>query len=180
MHADEIKEASIQMHTPLLPYSSWDVQAMNKVLDFPLLHFGVYNRQWIHYKTIYYQMLDVHRHRSKSAVSLYRTYHKKEEWAKAVRQPLRQEWFDGMDIFALIDITSTPIFVDYMRELVKEDGTKKFVSLDIWNDDIMNQLSITDPRRCIDKLMHWYLRNSNKHTKAFIIRAIDYILKKFY
>ena len=63
------KESVLQMHTPLLPYTQWEIPPY-EVKDFPLLHFGHYNTRWNVYKGKYYQVLDVRQSRSKSFVPL--------------------------------------------------------------------------------------------------------------
>ena len=173
------QEVSNQMHTPLLPYSSWDDNDMISVHDFPLLHFGQYHVKWIYYKSIYYQFLDIHQNRSKSAIKLYRTYHgnKKKD---IVLQKINKEWLlDDGDLIGLVDVISTPIFIQYIKELISEEGVEKFQSIDVWSNDVCEVIGEKDPRSFGWKVMHAYLRVTRKYSNSFVVKGIDKFLKLF-
>lgn len=173
------QETNIQMHTPLLPYASWNIDPI-EINDFPLLHFGIYNEYWNRCKQIYYQFLDVQQKRSESIISIYRTYHKKSKNILST-QKVKQEWlYENVDIIGLVDIVSVPIFVQYIKEIIAKEGIDKFRSIDVWTEELCTNINVQDPRTWWDKMMHTYLRATNKYQKTFLIKAIDKILKKIY
>ena len=176
---DTWQDAEIQMHTPLLPYSSWDEEKVTPIRDFPLLHFGGFNKQWSHYKGIYYQFLDVRQHRSKSAVSLYRGYHSSGRQSHPFI-PIDKQWlFTDVDLIGLVDVTSQPIFVQYIQEMIASDGVKKYQTIDVYTDELCQSIGTADPRSVGWKLIHRYLRKTQRHRRSLIVRGVDKILKVF-
>lgn len=168
-----------QMHTALLPYSSWDETKMNSVQDFPLLHFGDFNKLWTYYKRVYYQFLDIQQHRSKSSVSLFRMYNSIPELRSELR-PIEKEWlFADADLIGMVDVKSEPIFVQYIREILSNDGSEKYQAIDIWTKEICSILGVQDPRTAGWKVLHSYLRGTQPRHKSFMVRAIDKVLKQF-
>ena len=166
----------MQMHTPLLPYSSWDIEP-REVHDFPLLHFGDFYPRWTHYKWIYYQFLDVQQRRSNSAISIFRMYQKEEneDW---LLQPIDKEWlFEDRDLIGMVDTKVTPIFVQYIKEIIAKEGIKKFQSIDVWTEEFCKEIGEKDPRSWGWKLMHKYLRRTQPHRSSFMCKIMDRILK---
>lgn len=173
------QECDRQIHTPILPYSSWDEALMNSVHDFPLIHFGEYNERWTQYKRIYYQFVDVQQHRSKSAISIFRRYHLIENHDDLEIKPIKKEWlYDDVDIIGMVDITSQPIFVQYINEVIAKDGISKFQSIDVWLDELCGAIGYPDPRSFKWKCMHAYLRITQPISSNIIIRGIDKAMKK--
>jgi hypothetical protein len=169
------------MHTPLLPYSSWEIDAMNRVREFPLLHFGYYNQRWNDYKMRYYQVLEASKAHRKSAVSIWRYYHQTVMLETSMQsETIRGEWIDNNPKFwSMIDTQSKPIFVQYIRELIDKYGTRKFSCVDVWDKELLEQLHMHDPRSLGWKLLHKYLQYSDSCRKTLIVRAIDKVLKFF-
>lgn len=171
------QDTKIQMHTPLLPYPTYDEEPM-RIMDFPLLHFGEYHLRWIEYKIIYYQFLDILQHRSKSAVSVFRTY-KEEEKQNGEIQSIAKEWlFEDVDLIATVDTQGTPIFVDYIKEIIAKNGAKKFQSIDVWTEELCSELGVKDPRSMGWKILHAYLRKTQPICHSYFIRGLDRAMKK--
>lgn len=174
------QDAGIQMHTPLLPYSSWKEEDVISVKDFPLLHFGDFYPRWTRYKWIYYQFVEIQQNRSKSAIPVFRSYHK-EEKDDIVLKPIKKEWlFEDIDLIGLVNIETTPIFVDYIKEILEKEGIRKFRVLDVWTDELCAELGVKDPRSYGWKCRHAYMRITQPMKVCIFIRAIDKMLKKFY
>lgn len=167
----------MQMHTPLLPYSSFEVEP-TKVNDFPLLHFGEFHLRWNKYKMIYYQFLDIQQKRSKSPINIFRTYHAINHVVEE-KFPINKEWlYPDVDIIGLVDTVSTPIFVQYMKEIISNEGAKKYESIDVWSEEFCRELGIRDPRSPKWKMLHAYLRATRKCARSYFVRGVDFILKK--
>lgn len=170
------QDLAIQMHAPLLPYSTWDVEP-KEVYDFPLLHFGEYNVKWMLYKNTYYQFLDVKQKRSKSAVSIYRTYHRY-KITSVIIEPIKQEWlFNDFDVFRLINTSAAPVFIQYIQEIIREEGIEKFKKIDVWSSALCKELNAIDPRTTAWKFLHNYLKYTNSYSRWLIVRIIDKMLK---
>ena len=173
------QETSQQMHTPLLPYSSWENDP-TEVHDFPLLHFGDFYTRWTDYKWIYYQFIDIQQHRSKSMISVFRMY-KVEDKKVGEKTPIAKEWlYKDIDIIGLVNTKITPIFVDYIKEIIAKEGIKKFQSIDVWTDELCAEFGVKDPRTLGWKCLHAYLRKTQPYRRNLLIRATDKILKKLF
>jgi glycosyltransferase involved in cell wall biosynthesis len=90
----------------------------------------------------------------------------------------------GIDILKLVDFSNTYCWQDErVLEYFAEKGTSFFRRLDIWDETWLAQLSkiagkeISDPRRWSDKLLHRYLRKTQKYKNTFLIKIIDEIWK---
>lgn len=172
------QDADFEMHTPLLPYSSWDDEDMNSVHDFPLLHFGICNAKWSKYKSIFYKFLDIHQHRSPNIITLHRVGGAS-TGAVAVAQPIDKNWlYDDIDLLGLVDTTSTPIFVQYIKDTIAKEGIEKFKSIDVWSEELCHELGVKDPRTIGWKMLHSYIRRTQKFKRTMLVRGIDYLLKK--
>ena len=172
----EWQECEAQMHVPLLPYSSWEIDPI-RVTDFPLLHFGEYHKKWNFYKNEYYKFLALHQHRNKSIVRTSRHIPYNKENSKF--EVIKNEWFPKhVDLYECVDTISTPIFFEYIKELIRTDGIKRYAWLDVWTKDMRTLLSVRDPRMWYQKLLHCYLRATNKFANFWVIRGIDKILDK--
>lgn len=170
------QNTNLQFHSPILPYSSWEIEP-TEVHDFPLIHFGEYNKRWNQYKQIYYQFVDVQQHRSKNPIALYRKYHtvKKEE---TELYPIEKEWlYSDVDIIGLVDVKTTPIFLQYIKELIAKEGTKKFQVIDVWTDELCEEIGEKDPRSCTWKWVHKYLNMTQPRHTSISVKAVDKILK---
>ena len=87
----------------------------------------------------------------------------------------------GVDVQGLIDLTDEgKHYTETVLNTIHRKGIRFFRKLDIWNDEFLRKNNIQDPRRRIDRLMHWYLRKTNNKSREFIIHALDYILKRIY
>lgn len=168
-----------ELHAPHLPYSTYEM-APYEIKDFPNLHFGHYNKRWRKYNVKYYGVLDVHQKRSKSVILVNRSYYYRPK-NNLPTGIIKQEWlYADFDMFSMIDLDVKPLGLSLLKEVIEQDGLMKFTCVDIWDEELCNELGIADPRTWWDKMMHTYLRATNKYQKTFLIRAIDKILKKIY
>lgn len=83
-----------------------------------------------------------------------------------------------IDIIGLVDIKAIPVFIEYIKEIIAKDGIKKFQSIDVWTEELCQELRVKDPRSLAWKWLHAYLRLTQPCKKTLIIRAIDKVLKK--
>lgn len=174
------QECRLELHAPHLPYSTYDHEPY-RITDFPNLHFGHYHKRWRLYNTKYYGMLDVHQHRSKSIIPVNRGYYHLDYKMDTVDIiEIKAEWlYDDFDIFDLVDLDAKPMGVKLIKELIKQDGIEKFLGVDIWDEDLCNELQIQDPRTIGWKILHHYIRKTQSYQDTIIVRGIDKILKYF-
>lgn len=172
------QESVEEMHTPLLPYSSWEEDTVVPVHDFPLLHFGGFNLYWSKYKGVYYKFLDIQLKRYKSVIAIHRGNFTKATNVQAL--PIEQEWlYKDADIIGMVDTVTKPIFFQYINELVEKEGVDKFKSIDVWSDELCTEIGVQDPRTWGWRWLHYYLRKTQPFKSTFLVRGIDKILKFF-
>lgn len=165
-----------ELHVPHLPYSTFD-HAPIRILDFPNLHFGHYNTKWRMYNHKYYGILDVHLKRSKSIVTINRNYY----YPSPIQLPsyeICSEWLNfNFDVFNMIDMNVKPQGLLLIREIIIQDGIKRFLGVDIWDKDFCAELNIKDPRTVGWKILHFYLKYTQLYRYTIFVRAIDKIIK---
>lgn len=171
----EWQEVRMQIHTPLLPYTDWGLSP-TEVHDFPLLHFGDFYPRWTRYKWIYYQFVEIQQHHS-NVVAIYRMYQKEEKDDIALCSIDNNWLYKDIDIVGLVDTKTTPIFVEYIKEIVAKEGVSKFQSIAVWTDEFCAELGVKDPRSFGWKCLHAYLRMTQPVRKFILVKALDKVLK---
>lgn len=169
-----------ELHAPHLPYSTYEVSPC-QVTDFYIIHFGWYHKRWRSFNLKYYGVLDIHQKRSKSVISVNRGYYYPDPKTKdRISRKLKEEWlYPDFNVFDSIDLNALPQGVELIKEILSQEGVKKYRGVDIWDEDLCNELQIKDPRTKGWKMLHWYLRKTQPYRYTFIIRAIDKIFKQF-
>jgi hypothetical protein len=158
--------------------------------DFFVMHMPFLNMPRVISKCRFYQCyIFLYQNMAKriGAVKLYRGYSNPEKFEAETPIP---HYFtanyekNGIDIFGLIDTKNSYCWQDErVLEYFEQKGTKFFRKLDIWDKAWLENLSkiagksITDPRNIFNKLLHFYLRKTQKFKNAKIIRIIDKALK---
>ena len=69
---------------------------------------------------------------------------------------------------------------EYIVERLNRHSMKELRKLDIWGKAFTETYNLQDPRRWIDRLIHFYLRKTATLKNKLVIRAIDKVLKKIY
>ncbi len=151
--------------------------------DISFLHFARVNTVRQRNKERFYQVSQSAPMPSYSGIAFHRSYHQKR---------VEKSYVLPADAFAFykahnLDVTSMLNLQDegkhYTESVIKNFAKKGicfFRKLDIWDDEFLLRNHLDDPRRPIDKLIHWYLRKTVKISDTFFIRAIDYLLKRVY
>ena len=123
------------------------------------------------YTYVDYQM----NHRSVISLSRNYRYQKKLE-----EYPIDEKYLNyGKQINVLneVDTTSKKFWFDeYILERNSSD-LKKIAKLDIWDNDFIETYNLQDPRSVWIKLLHLYLRKTQKYKSTILVRAIDKVLK---
>lgn len=82
------------------------------------------------------------------------------------------------NLFSEVDCNSSKFYFDqYIVDRLPKYDISKIRQLDIWDDDLLLDYNLKDPRNLGDKIVHLYLRSTKKIAKSLFIRAIDKLLK---
>jgi hypothetical protein len=113
----------------------------------------------------------------RSVISLSRNYRYQK---KLEEYPIDEKYLNyGKQINVLneVDTTSKKFWFDeYILERNSSD-LKKIAKLDIWDNDFIETYNLQDPRSVWIKLLHLYLRKTQKYKSTILVRAIDKVLK---
>ena len=154
-----------------------------KIDDISFVHFARVNVLRQRNKERFYQISQSAQMGKYSGIRFYRQYH-----------PVLEETFYEvpMDTYACYEAYGIDImeslnlqddgkhYTDAVLRKVGEKGIEYFKKLDVWESGFLRNNNLRDPRSIMDKIMHIYLRATNKYQKTILIRAIDKILKKIY
>jgi hypothetical protein len=154
-----------------------------KIDDISFVHFARVNTLRQRNKERFYQISQSAPMGKYSGIRFYRQYH-----------PVLEETFYEvpMDAYACYEAYGIDImeslnlqdegkhYTDAVLRKIGERGIGYFKKLDVWEHGFLRNNNLQDPRTWWDKMMHTYLRATNKYQKTFLIRAIDKILKKIY
>lgn len=169
------------MHSMRIPYPIEEKQ-MYYVKDFHVLHCGFLSIRRTEAKARFYQFVDWELNH-KSPIVLSRLYmnHQKGRYFSDYQLIVDSQWFGyPFDIWDLIDLNAKYTwYEDYVVERLSAYDYKVY-KLDIWDKEFVERYQVVDNRRWIDRLIHRYLRKTDKCKRSIVIRAIDKILKKVY
>jgi hypothetical protein len=175
------------IHEPRLMYpenAKWIA-----ISDLKVIHFARINIARQQNKENFYQISTIFNEPTKSAIALHRTY-----WKKATKQKTYDLDKNIYNFYKKNDIDFEKLILKdngnyYFEEILKmfsQKGIKFFRKLDIWDKIWLEHLTkitgekISDPRNPFDKLVHFYLRKTQKIKRNIFIKIIDKFLKKFY
>lgn len=152
--------------------------------DISFLHLHNMNSLRQRNKTIYYQILQyLHPSNTKGGIYFNRRYNSKHIYEYF---PLPENAYafyknHGLDIYQNLNLQDEGAhYVQVVRSKIEEFGSLAFRKLDIWDEEFLQKYNLKDPRRPIDRLMHWYLRKTQNIANTFLICNIDRILKTLY
>ncbi len=152
--------------------------------DILLIHFAEANAPRQYNKDRYYQVLQYSHPSNKSGgVAFHRMYTSRDRGAAIPVPNDAYAYYEanGLDLWKEIDLTDEGAhYTRVVLDKIQEVGASSLRKLDIWDPEFLRKNNLQDPRRPIDKLMHWYLRKTKKIAKTFIMRCIDYVLKRLY
>lgn len=157
--------------------------------DFYVMHLQYLNKIRLLSKEKYYQCF-LFLNENKNAISINRAARDIGLYVASASIP---DYFfekykeQNIVIEKLIDFSKTYCWQDEkVLEYFTEKGTHFFRKLDIWDEQWLTQLTkiagkeIKDPRRISDKIVHFYLRKTQKIKGSIFIKIIDKLLKKTY
>ncbi len=170
------------IHSMRIPYPIEEKQ-MYYVDDFRVLHLDYLNQNRVTSKRRFYQFVDWemnHRH----PLALSRTYTQTKKGEKIL--PLRSTYLydkekNGFDLLDMINIEVSDCYRDnYIVERLSRHSMKELRKLNIWDKGFLHDYHLRDPRRCVDRYVHKYLKKTAMNSDAIGIRVMDKILKMLY
>jgi hypothetical protein len=165
------------MHSMRIPYPIQN-QQLHYVNDFRILHLAYLNMSRVASKCRFYTYVD-YQMNHRSVISLSRNYRYQK---KLEEYPIDEKYLNyGKQINVLneVDTTSKKFWFDeYILERCLSD-LNKIALLDIWDKEFIETYHLKDPRNIFIKLLHFYLKKTQKDKSTFAVRAIDKVLKFF-
>ena len=148
--------------------------------DIRLVHLGELNLLRNRNKQQFYQIVNLDKNPHKSnPISLYRTAAKiNMKTLPALEREVIITTADGRDITSLVRTSDHgQHYIDEIHSIIEREGTKKFQKLCIWdNPDLIEAGIVYRPPLHI-RIIHSYLRATQRHSHQPLIRAIDKLLK---
>lgn len=171
------------IHSMRIPYPIEADMGYYKVKDFKVLHLAYTHRSRVISKNRFYQCVEMAHEANYSPVSYFRGYNLQKEKTYS----LPKEWtmgyeINGIDIFKEIDLTKNHFWFDVeVIEYLKKYGLHKFRLLDIWDKEWISQMKeakeIIDPRNFRIRILHFYLRSTQRFYPNPLVKAIDKMIK---
>ena len=164
----------------------WPSQVKNEIVitDINFLHFHDTNVVRQKNKTLFYQVLQYSQSMGeKVGISLNRRYNSK-RFYQYIPLPHNVYLFyenHHLNLFEYLNLNDEGThYIKSVIDNIRKLGEPFFRKLDIWDEMIIKKNHFNDPRRSVDKLIHWYLRKTNGITDRVIVRIIDKVLKYWY
>ena len=164
-----------KMHSMRIPYPI-DEKQMYYVNDFRVLHLAYLNMNRVASKCRFYMYVDYELN-NRSIIDLSRNY----RYIKKLEEfTINENFFEynkNLNILNEVDTTSKKFWFDeYIVERNSND-LKKIAKLDIWDKDFIETYKLKDPRNLLIKLLHFYLKKTQKYKGSFVVKGIDKVLK---
>lgn len=169
-------ERNRAIHSAKLPHS--EAHDVFRCKEIKLLHYQYTDWNRMKSKHQWYQAWETLNYPDKNPVGLYRMYHHMYAVPKEQLLPLDKDWFKGYED-AGINMYSVRkedhyYWDDIVINYFKEYGTKRFSKIALWDK---KWDGFPDPRNIWEKLVHWYLKNTQMVQESLPIRIMDRLLK---
>jgi Glycosyl transferase family 2 len=167
------------IHEWRLPYP---VDKANKIHidDISFIHFARLNKGRKSIKLIFWQVITKFKEPNRSIIGIYRMYHNEESFSTLPLDENLFSYYLSNDLDLLKEIKFDDIgyhYLDDVRKMFDSAPPSFFKGLDIWDKSTLKMLEISDPRPLIFKLIHLYLKITQKKSHILLIRLIDKFLK---
>jgi glycosyltransferase involved in cell wall biosynthesis len=179
------------IHSPRVPVPSGSPSLLLR--DIKVLHYQYTDWQRMKSKQRWYQCWErIHNPKSRPT-SIFRLYHRADAVVPRERQPLRWEWTAGYERLG-IDMTSVRRPGEFrwdrdVMDLFTRHGVRAFRHLDVWDADWTERAradgsadasrSFRDPRGPAERLIHQWLRWTQRHSASRWVRLGDRVLRAF-
>ena len=154
-----------------------------KIDDISFVHFARVNVLRQRNKERFYQISQSAPMGKYSGIRFYRQYHPvlEETFYEVPMDTYACYEANGIDVVEMLNLQDEgKHYTDAVLRKIGEKGIEYFKKLDVWESGFLRNNNLRDPRTWWDKMMHTYLRATNKYQKTILIRIIDKLLKKIY
>lgn len=152
--------------------------------DFWVVHLAKLNHQKIRQKNDFYQVTWVDKNKSKaSPINMYRSYSKYyPDQIVHLSAPVKLcSMGDGMDYSSLVQTGDYgKHYVDEILRIFEREGTKKFAKLCIWDNPYLKAAGISPHLPLRYRIIHWYLRKTQRISHNYIVKLVDKLLIRIY
>ena len=148
--------------------------------DISFLHYARVNVKRQINKERFYQISTVSKLQKYSGIGFYRQYHPIEDVCYFDMPVDAYKIYEdnGININNYLNIEDDgKHYTDNVNKYISDFGIAKFAMLDVWDKEFLQKNNLNDPRNLFHKILHSYLRLTNKYQKNIIIRYIDKVLK---
>lgn len=173
------------IHSMRIPYPIEADKGIYRVQEFKVFHLNYLHERRLKSKNRFYQCIAKTRDSGLSFVSAYRSNNLK----RCKKYLMPKEWFEeyerqSIHIFNELNFSEPYFWFDLaVIELFKKYGLMTFRYLAIWDKEWIIQMKefliIKDPRSAFIKLLHFYLRISQRFYPGLTTKAFDKTIKIF-
>lgn len=152
--------------------------------DFWVLHLARLNRKKIRQKNDFYQVTWVDKNKEKAnPIAMFRSY--TDNYPPQLKQldnPVKLcRKGDATDYSYLVQTSDYgKCYVDEMLRVFEREGTDKFAALCIWDNPYLKAAGVNPHLPLRYKLLHWYLRKTQRFSQKKVVRLMDKVLKRIY
>ena len=169
------------VHCQRVPCLEGDRCRYTMIEDIRFVHLGNLNMYRMRNKLDFYQIVNHDKNPTKSnPINLYRSYTRTiEHKAPALDFPAHLTTADNRDISSLVRTSDHgQHYIDEIVAILHRKGCKAFQTLCIWDNPDLRAAGITFRPPLHIRLLHKWLKVTQRHSNSFPIRIIDKILKK--
>ena len=173
------RRAVHEMRVPCLPIERARYVDID---DIRFVHLANLNQIRQSNKFAFYQVHTVaNLHERKSAVSLFRSYNQPQPVVHTLKKDVSlQKICSGSDVKNLVKTDDIgKYYIDEMISIFNREGLWKFLKLDIWDNPYLKAEGINPKLPLRIKVLHWYLRKTQKVSDKRIVKAMDKVFKLF-
>jgi len=174
-----------QMHSMRIPFPEHAENGWYHVKQFNVIHLAHIFSSRVYSKWRFYQCLEVFNNFKNNPISSFRSYNYQIE--KFI--PLKDNWItfkDGSSFYDMLNLNVNVFWFDFeVVRMLNAKGFKLFSNLSIWDDQWITSMDelgfkIKDPRNCLQKMLHFYLRSTQPFFPNYFIKFFDFFFKKYF
>jgi len=160
-----------------------NVKQIYNIEDISFLHFARVNTLRQRNKARFYQLSQTAPMEKYSGVRFHRAYNMQSE---TVMHKLPSSVYScylehGLNIIQSLQLNDEgEHYTKVSLQRIQDKGIDYFHKLDVWDEHFLQKLGLKDPRNVIDKIIHAYLRVTQKYSDTILVRGIDWVIKKIY
>lgn len=178
------KRESHAVHCSRVPCIEAEWCKYVNVDDFWVVHLAKLNHEKVRQKTDFYQVTWVDKNKEKAnPINMYRGYSKyypDKLWY--LDHPVKLcSMGDDRDYSSLVQTADYgKHYVEEMLRVFKREGTDKFAKLCIWDNPYLKAAGVNPRLPLRYRILHWYLRKTQRFASKNVVRLMDKVLKRIY